>query len=145
MTYLVVGELANKTGVSKVAIRYYERCGLLPKVNRRKGYRIYPESIIDRIHFIKNAQSVGFTLEEISELLRLQEEKGTSQQVKSYTMTKLDAIYEKIKSLQCMANTLKRLVTNCDGKVPLTECPILRGLYGDLSEDGKTHDISCNH
>jgi MerR family copper efflux transcriptional regulator len=134
MVYFNIGELANKSDVSKVAIRYYERCGLLPKAGRNKsGYRIYPDSIISRVHFIKNAQSVGFTLEEIGELLILQERAGTtSQQIKSSTLDKLKTIYEKITSLQQMADTLKKLVTACDGKVPLSDCPILRGLYGNL-------------
>ena len=132
--YLTIGELANKSELTKVAIRYYERCGLLPKALRRtSGYRIYPESIINRLHFIKNAQSVGFTLDEIGELLILQEREETaSQQIKSRTMDKLKTIYEKISSLQQIADTLKKLVVACDGKVSSCDCPILRGLYGNL-------------
>lgn len=134
--YLTVGQLANKCGISTVAIRYYEKVGLLPKsVRRNSGYKIYPETIIHRINFIKNAKSVGFTLEEINKLLMLEKsEHGTSQEIKSCTIVKLESIYEKIHSLEQMANILKRLVTMCDGKVALSDCPILRGLYGSLEE-----------
>lgn len=131
MHYLTVGELAKQADVSKVAIRYYERYGLLPKANRKSsGYRLHPETIVGRIRFIKNAKSVGFTLDEIKELFALQEhKKGTSQQVRLHTLNKLKVIQEKITSLQKMASALKKLTAACDGKVPLQQCAILEALY----------------
>jgi len=131
MRTLTVGQLAQETDVTKVAIRYYERCGLIPKAQRLKsGYRSYPETVIARICFVKNAQSVGFSLDEITELLTLQEpHKGTSQDINSRTLTKLKTIQDKIDALQEMANTLKVLTSACDGKMPLHECPILEALY----------------
>ncbi|QLH42414.1 MAG: heavy metal-responsive transcriptional regulator [Coxiellaceae bacterium] len=131
MHYLTVGELADQAGVTKVAIRYYERCGLLPKATRlSSGYRAYPEIIINRLRFIKNAKSVGFTLEEIQELIALQEQpNATSQDIKSRTTIKLGIIQEKIQSLQQMANTLEQLVQSCDGQGTLHQCPILETLY----------------
>jgi len=137
MNYLTVGKLAKIAGISKVTIRYYEHCGLLPKVMRDKsGYRVYSESIMERVQFIKNAKSVGFTLVEISTLLKLQlNKRTTSQQIKSCAMAKLDAIHEKVEALQYMENTLKKLVNACDGKVPLSKCPIIQGLYGCLQEE----------
>lgn len=136
MRYLTIGELASQTGVSKVAIRYYERFGLIPKAIRQtSGYRSYPKTIVARIRFIKNAKSVGFTLDEIAELLTLQEhEKATSQQIKSHTLTKLNIIQEKILSLQKMEQALEQLTASCDGKVPLHQCPILEKLYGEMGE-----------
>jgi len=131
MHYMTVGELAQQVGISKVAIRYYERCGLIPKVVRaNSGYRLYPDTVVGRIQFIINAKSVGFTLEEIKELLALQTHpQGTSQQVKSHTLTKLQIIQAKIVSLQKMADTLTHWVALCDGNVPLQDCPILEALY----------------
>jgi Cu(I)-responsive transcriptional regulator len=134
MRYLTVGELANQAGITKVAIRYYERCGLLPKAMRLpSGYRAYPESIIHHLHFIKNAKSVGFTLEEIQEVLVLKTQpETTSQDIKSRTLDKLSLIQEKIDALQHMADILKQLTQACDGKVPLCQCPILETLYSDI-------------
>jgi MerR family transcriptional regulator, copper efflux regulator len=131
MSHLTIGKLAQRTTITKVAIRYYERLGLIPKPERRtSGYRLYSETTIDRITFIKNAKSVGFTLEEIKELLRLERhDHTTSQMIKSHTELKLDAIEKKIQCLQGMANTLMALTQSCDGKMPLQECPILKALH----------------
>lgn len=128
---ITIGELAKRCNVSKVAIRYYEKRGLLSKVVRRiTGYRIYSESTINKLHFIKNAQSVGFTLKEIGELLMLQEnEAATSKQIKAIAVDKLETIQNKINSLKSMTCRLTRLVTACNGKIPLPDCPILLGLY----------------
>lgn len=138
MKQLTIGELAKLTHISKVTIRYYERAGLLPQTTRRpSGYRVYPESIIARIRFIKNAKSVGFTLEEIHELLSLQVHKNTtSQDIRQRTLKKQHAVQEKITALQKMENALKQLVASCDGMMPLHQCPILEALY---AEDEHAH------
>lgn len=143
MKYLTIGELAKIACLSKVAIRYYERSGLLPQATRRpSGYRVYPETIIPRIRFIKNAKSVGFTLEEIQELLSLQvHENATSQDIRQRTMKKQHAVQEKIAALQKMENALTQLVASCDGKMPLHECPILEALY---AEDEHMHCHNIN-
>ncbi len=135
MQQLTIGELAHQAGVTKVAIRYYERCGLIPKAQRLKsGYRSYPEIVVARIRFIKNAQSVGFTLVEIVELLSLQKSaKNTGQDIKSRTLLKLKTIQDKIDSLQEIAHTLQSLISFCDGKMPLQECPILEALYSNAA------------
>lgn len=136
MGYLTIGELAAQTNISKVTIRYYERRGLLPKAKRRTtGYRLYPETMIGRIRFIKNAKSVGFTLEEVSELFILQENPNVlGQEVKSLTLNKLKLVHEKITSLQKMAHALGALVASCDGKMPVQDCPILEALYNDIPQ-----------
>lgn len=140
MSQLTISELAEATAVSKVALRYYERSGLLPKAMRNKsGYRSYPETAIEKIRFIKNAQSVGFALDEIAELFALQEnEKGSSQDVRFRTINKLDTVHQKIAALQKIATTLEKLVASCNGKMPLEECPILKALYKD-----ETQHTSC--
>lgn len=128
---LTVGKLAKLAGVTTVTIRYYERCGLLPKATRSiGGYRTYPLSMVGRVRFIKNAQSLGFTLEEVQELVDLQSRsQATSQQVKSLALTKLKLIKEKIISLQQIYNSLESLTMACHGKGELEQCPILEALY----------------
>lgn len=131
MHNLTVGELAKRSGVSKVTIRYYERCGLLPKAIRtHSGYRVYPETVIKRLRFIVNSKSVGFTLEEISELLKLQTNPSeSSQQVRNIAITKIDTIKDKMSALQSMLQELEHLVSLCDGKTEIQHCPILQSLH----------------
>ncbi|KWX81222.1 MerR family DNA-binding protein, partial [Paenibacillus jilunlii] len=93
---------------------------------------------IARIRFIKNAKSVGFTLEEVYELLSLQVHGNTtSQDIRQRTIKKLQVVQEKIAALQKIENALRQLVTSCDGKMPLHECPILEALYAE------TEDTHC--
>jgi len=70
---LTIGQLAKKADATPVTIRYYERQGLIPKSKRSQGgFRLYPESVISRFNFIKNAKAVGFSLDEIKELMAFQ-------------------------------------------------------------------------
>lgn len=148
MIYFTVGQLAAKTNVSKVAIRYYERLGLIPKAERSAaGYRTYPEAIVSRLRFIINAKAVGFTLQEIRELFALQEQKyTTSLQIKNKTLDKLKLTQEKIMHLQKIAKALEHLASSCDGTMPLEDCPILETLYDEMNEidhhttHGKHHE-----
>ncbi len=133
MAYLTIGELAKAAQISKVAIRYYERCGLLPKAARRaSGYRQYPQSVIARIRFIKNAKAVGFSLEEIAELLALQQNPdATSQDIRNRTLAKWKISQEKLLTLQRIVLLLEHMLLMCDGKVPKEQCPILETLAGE--------------
>lgn len=70
MAKLGIGEVARRSGVSASAIRYYEGCGLLPRVPREGGRRIYDEGVLDRLAVIELAKGSGFTLREIQRLLR---------------------------------------------------------------------------
>lgn len=69
---LFIGKVANSAGISVQAVRYYERLALVPVAQRTEsGYRIYSHETIDRLHFIRQAQALGFRLDEIKEILRL--------------------------------------------------------------------------
>ena len=70
MSSLSIGALAKRSGVGVETVRFYERRGLVRRPSRpRAGYRAYPEDAIGRIRFIRNAQALGFSLQEIKELL----------------------------------------------------------------------------
>ena len=131
---LTIGQLAKLTNTTPVAIRYYEREGLIPKSTRSKGgYRLYPEELVPRFYFIQNAKSVGFSLDEIKELLSLQQKKNVkSQAIKDITQYKIDEIKEKIKALNKMQDALTQWAAACDGKVSIEDCPILERLYRSL-------------
>lgn len=73
MAHLRIGELARQAGLSVETLRYYERRGLIPPPARlASGYRIYPEETLDRLTFIRRGKTLGFSLEEIAELLQLE-------------------------------------------------------------------------
>ena len=127
METLTIGQLAKKANVNLETIRYYERRGLLPEPPRNKsGHRQYSLQDLRRTEFIKQTQSLGFSLQEISELLVFRVESGkTCRDVKQKVKAKLLDIEGKIETLQRMKEVLQRLETNCPGKGPLNECPVL--------------------
>lgn len=130
MEIFTIGQLAKKANVNLETIRFYERKGLLPEPPRnRSGHRQYSNKDLRRTEFIKRTQSLGFSLQEISDLLSLRVESGkTCGDVKLRVKAKLIDIEEKIETLQKMREVLLRLETNCPGKGPLNECPILETL-----------------
>lgn len=130
MTGLKVGEVAKQAGVSLQTIHYYERRGLLPKPPRTESnYRAYPEDAVLRVRFIKRAQELGFTLNEIKELLSLRAApRAKCADVLGRAKAKVQEIDEKVATLQRMRRALSKLMEECEGSLPATECPILEAL-----------------
>ena len=133
MTLLSIGKIAKQAGISVETIRFYERKGLLQEPQRKEsGYRQYQEEDVRKLVFIQHAKNLGFSLNEIRDLMSLQtDSKSTSREVKDLAEHKLQDIEEKIKMLQRMRRTLKHLVDKCPGKGPTSECPILDALATD--------------
>jgi MerR family mercuric resistance operon transcriptional regulator len=128
---LTSGGIAKSAGVNVETLRYYERRGLLPKPTRSSsGYRHYSPDTVRQLRFIKKAQSLGFTLEEIRELLHLRIGRGASQcaDIRRRASAKVDEVEAKLKSLRRMKRALDRLVVSCDSKGPAAACPILDAL-----------------
>jgi len=136
MAGLKVGEVAKRAAVNLQTIHYYERRGLLPRPPRTSSnYRMYAEDAVQRVRFVKRAQELGFTLKEIKELLSLRAATGTRcADVRQQAKAKLQDINEKIGTLQGMRRALTRLIGECAGRGPITDCPILEALD---TEDGK--------
>ena len=125
---LKIGTLAERGGVSLQTIRYYEREQLLPEPPRLpSGYRVFPESTVRRVRFIKRAQEIGFSLREIRELLSLRVD-GPCSEVRSLAEAKLGAIEAKIRTLGAMKKILRRLTEECPGSGPASDCPILESI-----------------
>ncbi|MBN9657153.1 MAG: MerR family DNA-binding protein [Acidobacteria bacterium] len=124
---LKIGELAERGGVNLQTIRYYEREKLLPEPPRlASGYRMFPESTVRRVHFIKRAQDLGFTLAEIKELLSLRIDLTRDRaDVRALAEAKIPDIEEKIRTLTQMKQVLTDLTERCSGCGPSSECPIL--------------------
>jgi len=127
---LTIGQVAKAAHVNVETLRYYERRGLVPKPPRSPSlYRRYPEETVPRVQFVKHAQQLGFSLREIRGLLSLRATlKARCADVKRRAETKIGEIETKIRGLRAMRNALNRLVSQCDGKMPASECPILEAL-----------------
>jgi MerR family copper efflux transcriptional regulator len=125
-----IGQVAKETGVGIDAIRFYEREGLIATPARRpSGYREYTPDVVVGLRFIRRAKELGFSLKEISELLRLEGEEGaTPADVREQAEAKLEDLEERIRALQQMRRALRKLIASCPGKGPLSDCSILRAL-----------------
>jgi Hg(II)-responsive transcriptional regulator len=127
---LTIGQVAKAADVHVETLRYYERRGLVPKPPRSTSlYRRYPEDTVARVQFVKHAQELGFSLREIHELLRLRAApRARCADVKGRAETKITEVDAKIRALQAIRRALTRLVSQCDGELPVSACPILESL-----------------
>lgn len=134
-TGLAIGRLARSAGVHVETVRYYQRRGLLPLPPRPpRGIRVYTSDTLTRLHFIKRAQELGFTLREIAELLRLGT--GDCRQTRALAEHKRDDIAARIKDLRNMQRTLDRLIRKCrDGRQ--AACPIIASLGKPRGESSR--------
>jgi len=126
------GSLGKQTGVNIETIRYYEKIGLMPDPDRSSGgYRIYDHSHLKRLSFVRRSRELGFTLNEIRELLELVDGGDyTCAEVRDRTIVHLEEVAQKIRDLQKMQRTLKTMAAKCDGGL-VPECPIVDSLYSD--------------
>lgn len=128
-----IGELAKRAAVPIDTVRYYEREGLIPvPVRRASGYRDYVDSDVDRLRFMRRAKALGFTLQEIRELLGLTALSGDDMAaLNARTQAKLRDVEDRIHSLTRMRDALQGLVHACPGHGALNRCPILAALSED--------------
>lgn len=129
---LTIGRVARRSGAAVETIRYYERRGLLlPRSRTASGYRLYAEDAVRRLRFIRHAQSLGFSLDEIQDLLSLRmRPETTCADIRKRARQKIAAVDRKIGDLRRMKNALTRLASACSGTGPTSECPILEALDG---------------
>jgi len=130
---LTRGKLAKLTGCNGETIRYYESIGLLPRPARTAaGYRNYDEEHLRRLKFVQRTKALGFSSEQVRELLELSDprEGHTRAEVKSLTEAHIDAIAGKIRDLQRIKRRLSQISSYCDGSSKSAEtCPILESLF----------------
>ncbi len=135
-----IGTLAKEVGVNIETVRYYERLKLLTPTDRTpSGYRLYDGEALTRLRFIKNAQALGFTLHEITELLNLRiSSTARCGDVQRKAQAKLDQVKDKIRDLHALDRTLLALVRSCQAGQPTDRCPILQSFEGGRKRnDGK--------
>lgn len=124
-----IGEVSQASGVSAKLIRHYESIGIIPKAGRSdSGYRIYKESDVHILAFVKRARGLGFSMMEIKKLVSLWRNKSrASGEVKNLASAHIKNLEAKINELQSMVDTLKHLSRTCHGD-NRPDCPILEGL-----------------
>lgn len=132
MKSLTIGKVAERAGIGVETVRFYEREGLLIEPRRSaSGYRQFDEDVVRRLEFISRAKELGFTLNEIKELLFLRVGPDTCcQDVKAKADAKIADIDTKVATLRKMKKALVRLSTACGEKEPTADCPILEALEG---------------
>lgn len=129
-----IGQVARDVGVGVETVRFYERKGLIAEPPRSgSGYRQYPPEAVERLRFIRRAKELGFTLDEIAELLALGGD--ACAQVRSLALAKVEDVEARIADLERMATVLRGLVDSCDRGEAAPGCPILEtireGARGD--------------
>jgi MerR family transcriptional regulator, copper efflux regulator len=128
MTTLGIGQLARRAGVAIDTVRYYERNQLLAPAGRlASGYRRYGEGELKRLRFIRRAKALGFTLEEVRDLLSLSDERNVAK-VKRAAEAKLADIEQRVAELQRIRGGLRTLIKACPGHGRADDCPILNAL-----------------
>ena len=136
MRTTTIAKAARQAGVGIETIRFYERRGLIrqPLKPAAGGFRDYPPETVSRLRFIREAQDLGFSLDEIAELLSLRAApKANCAQVQRRAEAKLAEVRRKIERLQGIGTALDRLIAACPGKGALGACSIIESL-----ESGQT-------
>ena len=137
-----IGEAARAADVSAKMIRYYESVGLIPAAVRTEGgYRVYSQSDVHTLRFIKRARNLGFSLQQTADLLGLwRDQDRASAGVKRVARAHIEELEKKIAELQGMVATLHHLERHCHGD-ERPDCPIL----DDLSEHHPAPTVAARH
>lgn len=127
---MTIGELAARAGVAAPTVRYYEERGLLrPPRRSASGYRLYEDAAAGRLIFIRHAQTLGFTLDEIGEFLALRvTDPASCVPVAAIARDKIQGIRRRVAELQEVEHVLEKLVESCDAHQPTEERPMLAAL-----------------
>lgn len=131
MSAMTIGRLANEAGVNVETIRYYQRRGLMPEPDKPdSGHRRYADDDVKRVRFIKRAQVLGFTLEEIGSLLDLDQAHACAE-TRDLATHKLAVSEKKLVDLRAMRKALTSLLRQCDTGAAAGSCPIIHALAAD--------------
>jgi len=130
METLTRGKVAKLVGIGPETIRFYERKGILPKPNRTlSGYRVYSNEMVNRLRFIKRAQELGFSLDEIMALLKLRlQQNADCSRIREKAKQNRQMIREKVIALKQIDRALASFIVECDANKNVDFCPILIGI-----------------
>ena len=139
MSTLTIGKLAKQANMTVETLRYYEHRGLItPQRRTSAGYRLYLPNALHRLRFIRRAQSLGFSLDEIADLLSLSDKPAESAgDVKRITQARISDIESRLRDLERMKTALSDLERRCTGhRISTADCPILAALNQDDQGQG---------
>ena len=130
---LTIGWLSKKSGVNIETIRYYEKISIMPKPSRSEGgNRLYDAEQLKRLAFIRRSRELGFSLDEIRELLRLVDEKTfTCAEISTLSQKHLDDVRAKIKDLRKIEKHMKDMLSQCS-REQVPDCVIIDVLFSEL-------------
>jgi Hg(II)-responsive transcriptional regulator len=128
---LTIGRVARAAAVNIETVRYYQGRGLLPEPKPAGGvFRHYPHGTVDRIRFIKRAQELGFSLDQIGQLFALED--GTNRRaIRRVATGQLAAVRAKIADLVRIEGALGHLIHECESSSAAAPCPIIAALNDD--------------
>jgi MerR family transcriptional regulator, mercuric resistance operon regulatory protein len=130
---MTIGDLAKAAGVNVETIRFYQRKGLMPEpVRPPGGIRRYADAHRSRLHFIKSAQRLGFSLDEIADLLQLEDGSGCVQ-ARTKAQVKLADVKNRLESLRLIEGALEELIRLCGASRGNVRCPLIATLRSDAS------------
>lgn len=125
---MTIGELAKAAGVNVETIRYYQRRGLISTpVKPAGGQRRYAQPIVGQIAFIRRAQALAFSLEEVAKLLAISDGRSCSR-ARRLAQEKLDQLGQRVAEINRMRTQLRRLVAKCGANVRGALCPFIAAL-----------------
>lgn len=126
---MTIGRFAAEAGVNVETVRYYQRTGLLREPPKPTGgVRRYGQDDVARLRFVKAAQRLGFSLDEVAGLLRLDD--GTRcGEARELAERKLEAVRDKLGALRRIEVTLEHLVQDCRGRRGTVSCPLISALH----------------
>ena len=134
-TTLTIGALGERTGVTSETIRYYERVGVMPVPTRgaagatHAGYRRYGSRDVDRLAFVRRARALGFSLDEVRDLLSLADDPSRPcAEVDVLARAHLDQVVAKLAQLAALETELRRVIGECRGGTAVADCRILHAL-----------------
>lgn len=134
-------QVATQAGVNTQTLRYYERRGLLPEPERSdSGYRAYDTQAVRTVRFVKRAQRLGFSLEEVESLLNLAAGGPRScDAAKSLANEKIAQLEQKVADLTAMRDSLRQLVATCSRSPSRRLCPLLEAIedHDETGDDGQ--------
>jgi Cu(I)-responsive transcriptional regulator len=141
-----IGEAANASGVSAKMIRYYEQVGLIaPPARTGSGYRVYAQTDVHALRFIRRARDLGFTVEQIGELMQLWRDRGrASADVKRLALEHVSVLEAKMREIEAMAKALKHLAATCHGD-DRPDCPIIEELAHGVATGHCGHEAHNGH
>ena len=129
-----IGQLAKKAQCKVETVHYYEKSGIMPEPPRTEGgHRIYSLSDVKRLNFIRRCRDLGFSIEQIKEMLKFIDEPGHyCGEVKAMAMVQSRMVQEKIDDLKRLQSALNAMVSQCKGEAyTVDDCPIIESLYVD--------------